>query len=564
MASAAIRLAVCADRQIERAPEGLRRTDRIIVSFRSGHQPLLDQRQSHDSEARNALKKRLACHAIRPLGRHIGGPAGRREALRRVHLLEFDAATNIDSVITRYRAMDIFEQAEPDYLARFLDGFIPNDPHFFRLWWLNNDATYPFNRVEPVAGADLSMPGAWQIEQGDSSIIVAIIDSGCRLTHPDFDGRIWENPGEIPDNGLDDDRNGYIDDIQGWDFAEEDNTPQDTLGHGTAVIGALGATGNNDYGLTGIDWHCKLMVLRVGVNNIRWSAFSQIYEAILYAVDNGAHVINLSLGHEQRSSAIERAIDFAVDNGVTVVAASGNENTSPVLFPARYEPVIAVGSSSPDDHRSDQFLDIDSAGGSNYGPSLDLIAPGDYIIINRYDSDSNFIYQNAGTSFAAPMVSGIASLLLAQNPLRTPEDIRTIIQETADDLVGDPVEDTPGWDQYHGYGRANGFRALSRDATANTTSPAAAVQHDFSCSISRSRIMAHWTADTHPGTALIITVISSQGRTIDRIRCSHVHGQIYSGAVTEPLANGMYVVRAELAQGGTTARRSIIIGSPGR
>ncbi len=548
-AAATLCLASSYSTLVERTPDGMRRTDRLVVKFHSYVGQLAKGAAVTGHARLDSLNRLLGCRNIQPLLKSKPRTAFKQNKSDQVHLVQFNSSINIDNAVARYLATGLFEFVEPDYLAQFLEAPIPDDPEFYRLWWLRNTGKLDFQEMMPVEGADLSMPEAWEIEQGDSAIIAAIIDSGCKRTHPDFSGRIWRNPGEVPDNNRDDDENGYVDDVEGWDFGEEDNDPQDTLGHGTAVAGALGATGDNGYGLTGIDWNCKLMILRVGVRERRWAAFSQIYEAIMYAAIHGARVINLSLGHEQRSSLIEQAIDYAVENGTVVVAAAGNDNATPVLFPARYEPVIAVGSSSPNDHRTEHFLGIDSAGGSNYGPSLDVLAPGDYIIITRHNSDSDYIYQNAGTSFAAPMVSGLAALLFAQKPLRSVAEVRAAILETADDQVGNPAEDTPGWDQYYGYGRVNAFEALRREAPVTSTSQSISKKICAAATLNSSRLLVHWTATPDQKAEISVNLYTVSGKLAARVRCQPITNSLYTGVVQTPIAIGVYSATLSASDG---------------
>lgn len=339
---------------------------------------------------------------------------------------------------------------------------IPNDTHFSRQWSLNNDGTCNFPSCAGVAenDADIDMPEAWDIIQGDGDIVVAIIDSGCKLDHPEFSGRIWINTDEIPDNGEDDDLNGLVDDWRGWDFVNSDNDPTDDFGHGTNVTGIIGANGNNAMGYAGIDWNCKLMILKgLDDNNSGW--VSNWCYAIAYAVDNGANLINMSLGSVS-SGALENHISYAIQNNVTVVACMMNTDNNIIYYPAGCTDVIAVGSTDPNDTRSTPFCwDPTPAGGSNFGSHISVVAPGNVIYGLDFQNNNNYDTYWSGTSQAAPHVTGLAALLLAQNPGSTPQQIKSIIENTAQDQVGDPIEDTPGWDQYYGHGRINAHSALT-------------------------------------------------------------------------------------------------------
>lgn len=334
----------------------------------------------------------------------------------------------------------------------------PNDALYPRQWGLHNDGS--FTMYPAVDGADIDMENAWAIEDGSSDIIVATMDSGLRLNHPEFEGRLWINTLEIADNGIDDDVNGYIDDINGWDFSLDDNDPTDDYGHGTNVTGIIAANGNNGEGYTGIDRHCKLMTLK-GLNSTNQGFYTWWYDAITYAADNGANVINLSVGGNTYSSTLKEAIDYALDNGVVVVACMMNTNNNTSYYPAKFEGVIAVGATNPDDTRTSPFF-WDPNSGSNYGSHISVVAPGNYIYGLSYLSDTDYESYWGGTSQATPAVAGIASLLLAQDPSRTPAQVKAILEATAEDQVGNPSEDTEGFDNYYGHGRVNAFAALQQ------------------------------------------------------------------------------------------------------
>jgi len=337
---------------------------------------------------------------------------------------------------------------------------IPNDAQFYKQWALNNDGTFrPFTGNPVVkAGADMSMQKAWEIQTGDSSIIVGIIDTGCKWKHKEFEGRIWKNRKEIPGNNIDDDGNGYIDDSIGWNFVSNNGDITDNDGHGTGMAGIIGANGNNGIGFAGMDWKCKLMILKV-TDDTALALNQNVAKAIHYAVDNGARIINFSLGGQANSSVLKSAVDYAESKNVLVVASTGNDGVDSIEYPARFESCLAVGSTDPDDTRSKTFF---WGGGSNYGDGIDVVAPGNYIYALDYLTDTEYENLSGGTSNSTAYVSGLAALLLAQDPTRKPADLRAIIQETADDQVGKPEEDTPGWDRFHGYGRVNAFRALSK------------------------------------------------------------------------------------------------------
>ena len=181
--------------------------------------------------------------------------------------ISFPEDADTPAILRAYMTTGLVEYAERDFIG---EGggkkamSAPDDEFYARQWGLNNDGS--FNMYPATSGADIQMEDAWDIEEGSNEIIVAVMDSGLRLTHPEFDGRLWINEDEIAANGIDDDNNGYIDDINGWDFTNEDNDPDDDHGHGTNVTGIIAASGDNSIGYSGVDKHCKIMTLK-GLDN---------------------------------------------------------------------------------------------------------------------------------------------------------------------------------------------------------------------------------------------------------------------------------------------------------
>ena len=378
------------------------------------------------------------------------------------YILKFKKGQDIDRLIKLYQNSNLFEYVEPNYIGagggqQGVSQTTPNDTYFSRQYGLYNDGSFTLS--PSINDADIDMNLGWDIEQGSESIVVAVLDAGARLGHPEFSGRIWSNSSEVL-NGIDDDNNGYIDDIDGWDFANSNNDPTDDHGHGTNVAGIIGANANNDLGYSGVDWNCKLMICKV-IDQNNSGLYSWWTDAIYYAVDNGAKVINMSVGGSGFSSTMQAAINYAYINGVTVVACMMNEDNNVTYYPAGYQNTIAVGSTNANDERSSPFFWSGSSG-SNYGSHIDVVAPGNFIYGLNYQSNTNYNSYWGGTSQATPLVTGLASLLLAQDPNRSPNDIRRIIRNTAEDQVGNTSEDIFGFDNYYGYGRINAHQALSQ------------------------------------------------------------------------------------------------------
>lgn len=343
--------------------------------------------------------------------------------------------------------------------SKKISYFEPNDEMYFKQWYLKNSGS-----VEPSSGgrsakigADIKMSEAWGIETGSEDVVVAILDSGIKDDHPDLKSRMWINAEEIPNNRIDDDNNGYVDDISGWDFAYNDKRPSDGFGHGTNIATVIGANINNSIGFAGIDGKCKLMNCK-NLNEDNSGEYNWWGKSIKYAVDNGADIINMSEGGDDYSKVLNTAIDYAIDNGILVVAAMMNKGDDRDYYPASLNGVFSVGATDTDDNRCRKFS---WGGGSCYGSHISVVAPGNKIYGLDYESNTNYDVYWSGTSQSTAIVSGIAALLLAQNNSRTSDDIKNTIKYSAKDLVGDPREDKPGWDKYYGFGRVDCYAALT-------------------------------------------------------------------------------------------------------
>lgn len=292
------------------------------------------------------------------------------------------ATITTDEALKYLNRLSSIEHVEPNYLYR--PFMVPNDIYFNKQWILQNTGQY-INGNRGSSGADISATEAWKIETGSSDIIIAVIDSGVAYDHPDLIHNVWTNNDEIVDNNFDDDMNGYVDDIHGWDFVNDENNPSDysrdlySDGHGTHVAGIIGAQGNNGIGVCGIMWNVQIMPLQV-FDLFETSSFIgaiiqniNIINAIAYAVDNGAWIINCSFGSYLDSQFQYDVLEYANQNGVLVVVAAGNESSdndiSPT-FPASWDlpNIISVAATDGNDQLSSY---------SNYGKNtVDVGAPG--------------------------------------------------------------------------------------------------------------------------------------------------------------------------------------------
>ncbi len=414
-------------------------------------------------------------------------------------LIKLPDGMSVSDAVIQYMSDPNVEYAEPNYIMQLFA--IPNDTYFHQQWALDNQGAHFGGSVD----ADIDAPEAWDIFTGTADTVMAIIDSGINYNHEDLVGSIWQNedeglgdansdgcpgvcgidddgdtlidensaglqpwePGYINDLVNDDDENGYIDDLIGWDFVGSDITapvedpdPMDELGHGTHVAGIVAGRGNNNTGIAGVNWRASLMALKVG-DSTGGIATSAAVDAIDYAVANNASVINASFGGSTFSSSMFDAISTANDTGVLFVAAAGNgggvfcndgvanNNDLSSCYPASYNlsNIISVAATDQNDWR---------VSFSNYGPkTVHLAAPGVYNFSTvLLDTDYGVLDFMSGTSMAAPHVTGVAGLLKGFYPTFTNSQIRSIILDTVEvktDLIG--------WVQKNG--RLNAYTAIA-------------------------------------------------------------------------------------------------------
>jgi thermitase len=345
-----------------------------------------------------------------------------QRGLNRIYKLKVDEKTDLADVIRDFKSSPYVEYAEPNYIAHVFTT--PNDPYF-----LSGDQ-WGMNRIEA--------PAAWDITTGSDSVTVAILDTGVDLFHPDLSGKL----------------------VSGYDFANEDSNPQDDHGHGTHVAGIAAAKTDNGTGVAGLSWGAKIMPVKV-LDDYGNGEYLHVAAGITHAAENGADIINLSLGGSAPSSALEDAVQHAHALGCVVVAATGNNNSS-VSYPAGYPEVIAVAATDSYDQR---------ASFSNYGPEVDVAAPGVSIRSTYWWGGSTYEWLN-GTSQASPHVAGLAALIWSVNPDLNNTQVESIIKQTADDLG------VAGRDPYYGFGRINARRALEATAPSLAVSPSMGFQVD--------------------------------------------------------------------------------------
>lgn len=319
-------------------------------------------------------------------------------------------------------------------------GRSPNDPFFSDQWHLDNTGQ-PIPGGPGTPGASLNLPPAWDVTIGSRSVIIAVIDSGVDVNHPDLNANIWRNPGEIPGNGIDDDGNGYVDDVFGYDFGEQDNNPaNDLIGHGTAVAGVIGATGNNNRGVTGVAWDVSILPLKIAdrFGNLRLEAIVAAHDYVTMMRARGFNIVasNNSYGAIAAEFYVDQdfgfvaerqAIERFLDSGGIFIAAAGNSalDNDEVFraYPASYNlpGIISVAATDPNDAL---------AGFSNFGAqNVDVAAPG-VAILTTFVGDG-YGYAD-GTSFAAPAVAGVVALLKTVRPDASAFEIRQALIDGSD------------------------------------------------------------------------------------------------------------------------------------
>jgi len=342
----------------------------------------------------------------------------------------------------------------------------PGDEYFRKKgsWGQRYDDQWGIKRI----GFTGDRKSAWRIEDGRKHpVIVAVIDTGLDWNHKDLDwNNIWHNPKEIPNNGRDDDRNGFVDDIIGWNFIGNNNKPWDDDGHGTFVTGIIAAT-HNRIGISGINPGAKIMVLKT-LNAFGHTRASSIAEAIFYAANNGAKVINISVGGKHITQTEQDAVDYAWKKGALVIMAAGNEAKDTADYSSGLNHLITVAATGTNNNR---------VGFSNWGQNVDIAAPGmdilslrarrtdlmagipgvQYTIGSAYVGKDKRYFRAGGTSFAAPMVAGTASLIWAHNPKLTNGQIKNMLLSSTRDI------ENPGWDQLTGYGLLDARAALKAE-----------------------------------------------------------------------------------------------------
>ncbi len=388
----------------------------------------------------------------------------KRFNLIKAELWEF-SGSSVDKVIADYKDHPAIEVIEPDYIIRledddsrddmFIEGkgepsaTIPNDEFFGDLWGMHNTG-----QSGGTADADIDAVEAWYTETGDN-VIVGIIDTGIDWDHEDLQENMWTNPGEIPGNHYDDDGNGYVDDVYGYDFFNHDSEPMDDHGHGTHVAGTIAARGDNEIGVVGVMWNARLMALKfLGADGGGYA--SGAIEAIEYSINMGVNITNNSWGGYGFSRLLLDVVALAGAHEQLFIASAGNHNINNDVipqYPASFD-LANIISVAATDHNDEKAV-FQFGYGSNYGQtSVDLGAPGKTIL----SCIPNNSYANKnGTSMATPHVSGVAGLLVSNNPGISMVDVKARILASVDPIASMQNITVTG-------GRLNAYNALNNSS----------------------------------------------------------------------------------------------------
>jgi subtilisin family serine protease len=411
--------------------------------------------------ALDAFAQKYSVESVAPVFPDARVPGNGTVDLTKFYVLKYSSPVDAFSAARELSALADVDYAEPWFIYRTNDApaFTPND------------SLYPLQWALTRIRAD----SAWGVSQGDTSVVIGIVDTGVEWDHPDLVGNIWFNPGETGldgaghdkrFNGIDDDGDGKIDDWRGWDFAGadftnpvEDNDPSptgDNIAHGTHVAGIASGVTNNHTGIAGVGFHCRILPVKASSDNdTRAGGFAFIiagFQGVAYAAQMGANVISLSWGGPGASQFEQDVVNFATEHGSLIVAAAGNGSSSEPSYPAGYDHVISVAATNGSDVKESY---------SNFGSSIDVCAPGgDFNGVNTTILSTYFpsTYAGlAGTSQATPQVSGVAALVKANFPSYNPLQVGEQVRVSCDDISAQ----NPGFVNTLGRGRINAYRALT-------------------------------------------------------------------------------------------------------
>lgn len=358
------------------------------------------------------------------------------DELERTYRVTFSDYETINNFLSDIQGIDGVEFVEKEPLM--FPTFIPNDPHFELQWYLNT----------------IDAPLAWDISAGTATIKLAIVDNAVSTQHEDLVNQIYINPNESQ-NIFDDDLNGFINDYNGWDVADDDNDPNPPSSagstspfvHGTHCAGIAAGETNNNKGIAGVSEGIKIIPVKCSPDNSNGEYLTNAYDGVYYAIQAGADVVSMSFGGTGGIFITGQSIiDAAASAGIVLVAAAGNDNSTENFYPAAYSNVIAVGATDDQDKK---------ATFSNYGSYLDIMAPGVGIYSTLSGNGSQYNY-SSGTSMACPIVAGVAAMILRENPSLNRSQVKEKLFSSSEDISSQ----NPTYDGLIGQGRVNLFNAL--------------------------------------------------------------------------------------------------------
>ncbi|MEW6773507.1 MAG: S8 family serine peptidase [Bacteroidota bacterium] len=364
--------------------------------------------------------------------------------LQRIYKVYFTDISKVDAFINELNEKNYIEYAEKVPITKLF--ITPNDPSYGSQWHLPK----------------INAPNAWNIYNGNSNITVAIVDNAIQITHTDLSANKWTNPGETAGNNIDDDGNGFIDDINGWDVADDDNNPNPpntTFNHGTHCAGDAAARTNNSTGIAAIGWNLKIIAIKATRNAGNSGSIEAGYDGIIYAARVGAKVISCSWGGTGSATTEQTVINYAWNKGCIIVCAAGNDANSTPHYPAAYNNVFAVASTGSTDVKS-SF--------SCYGTWVDISAPGE----NIYSTVPNNTYgYMSGTSMATPIVAGLCGLVWSKNPAMSPQAVLNCITTTAANIY--TISGNSSYSGQLGAGRIDAYQALLCAQSSTNNPPVA-------------------------------------------------------------------------------------------
>ncbi len=353
--------------------------------------------------------------------------------LQKIYLLRFEKVDSTRELMNKIKALDFIEYVEQ--VPLYKTDYTPNDLHPNQ-WHLNT----------------IQAQQAWNLSTGSANVVVAIVDDAVLLSHEDLTGNIWLNPNEISGNNIDDDANGYLDDINGYDVADNDNDPNPPTvnpgnhSHGAHCAGIVAAVTDNSIGIASIGFNISIMAVKTQGATTPPPYLTNPYDGIQYAIAARADVISMSWGGGGYSAVYQTLFDYAHSLGIVLVAAAGNSNTNILHYPAAYNYVISVGATDDTDQK---------AGFSNYGSWVDVMAPGKDIWSTLSSTTSSYGFMS-GTSMACPLVAGLCGLMLSHAPGMPPDDLEDCLKNSCDNIDSQ----NPNYTGLIGAGRINAYKAL--------------------------------------------------------------------------------------------------------